>query len=48
MIDARLLVALVAALFGAVIGSFLNVVIFRVPRRIPFVRGRCAVRTAAT
>jgi leader peptidase (prepilin peptidase)/N-methyltransferase len=40
MIDARLFTTLVAALFGAVIGSFLNVVIFRLPRRIPFVRGR--------
>jgi leader peptidase (prepilin peptidase)/N-methyltransferase len=36
----RLIILIWIGLFGLVIGSFLNVVIYRLPRRIPFTSGR--------
>lgn len=40
MIDPALVQVATAGLFGLVIGSFLNVVIYRLPRHIPLSRGR--------
>ena len=40
MIEPATFQVLVAGLFGLVIGSFLNVVIYRLPRHIPLSRGR--------
>lgn len=40
MIDPRIPVYSLVFVLGAVIGSFLNVIIFRVPRQITFARGR--------
>jgi leader peptidase (prepilin peptidase)/N-methyltransferase len=40
MIEDRVFWVVVAALFGGVIGSFLNVVIYRMPRKIGLVGGR--------
>lgn len=40
MTDFPIPAAVLVFVFGAVIGSFLNVIIFRVPRKITFARGR--------
>jgi leader peptidase (prepilin peptidase)/N-methyltransferase len=42
MIEPAVFQVITAGLFGLVIGSFLNVVIYRLPRHIPMSRGRSA------
>lgn len=48
MIDQTYCAVTVAMLFGAVIGSFLNVIIYRLPRNISFARGRSKCPSCAS